>query len=291
MSDQKNSGEAIAQHIAGLEAKIRSEQIAAESLQEELGARAVEMVTLGAQFRSQKRINADLVETVQKTRAEIQSQRTMFTETTLELQRQHNETRTSLERSERELEAERGRPLGNADFIMHLVTINAAQWLKHRLMLACIHRAFTQRGLTRLQGLVLNSNLQGADQIELPDGLQEIVKAYCTTTRTAFDSGQLLADVSNYVENNQASILELDAVQELFDFRQSIVEVNQTEQLVQQYLQRIACPDVLKDFVHATASDHTIDREQHEHALLESVKEITVSFIEDISFEIPISLE
>lgn len=292
MSDEKlNPSDAIASHISGLESQLNSEKIACAAFQEELTERAVELVTLGAQHRATKRVNDGLVETVQKQREQIKSDREVYTTTTMELQRQHNETRTSLERSERELAAERERPVGSTDFILHLMVTQAASWLKQRFIVECMHKAFTHKGLTRLQGLVLNAETTSGEQIDLPLGLQEIVKAYCSTTRTAFDSDQLLADVSNYVESNKAAILELDAVRELFEFRQSISENNQTENTVQTRLQRVTCPEALQGFANMTGSDPVIDREQHQYALLESVKEITVSFIEDISFEIPVSLE
>lgn len=292
MSDEKlNPGDAIAQHITGLESQLSSEKIACAALQDELNDRAVELVTLGAQHRATKRINDGLVETVQKQLHEIKSNREAYTTTIQELQRQHNETRTQLERSERELAAERERPVGSPDFILHLIATQAASWLNQRVLLTFTHKAFTHKGLTRLQGLVLNAQTTSGEQIDLPVGLQEIVKAYCTTSRTAFDSDQLLADVSNYVENNRTSILELDAVQELFDFRQSLRDNAQTEKLAREHLKHIACPDVLAGFFVMTTDNPVVYREQHEHALLESVKEIAVSFIEDISFEIPISLE
>ena len=292
MSDEKlNPSDAIAQHIAGLESQLQSEKITCAAYQEELNERAVELVTLGAQHRATRRVNEGLVETLQKQQSQIKSDRETYTTTILEVQRQHNETRTSLERCERELAAERERPVGNTDFIMHLMVSQAATWLKQRVLLTFTHKAFTHRGLTRLQGLVLNAQTTSGEEIDLPLGLQEIVKAYCSTTRTAFDSDQLLADVSNYVENNAASILELDAVQELVEFRQSLRENAKTENLAKAHLQRIACPEVLVGYFVMTTDNPVVYREQHEHALLESVKEIAVSFIEDISFEIPISLE
>lgn len=291
MSDKIDASEAIANHIAGLESQLRGEKIVSSSLQEELNDRVVELAAVGAQHRAKQKLNDQLVETVNAVRAELESQRTMFRETTLELQRQHNETRTSLERSERELEAERNRPLGSTDFMMDLMVTQAALWLNQRVLLTFTHKAFTHKGLTRLQGLVLNAQTTSAEQIDLPQGLQEIVKTYCTTSRTAFDSDQLLADISNYVDSNASTILELPAVQDLFEFRQSLRENAKTEKLARAHLKHIACPDVLVGFFVMTTDNPVVYREQHEHALLESVKEIAVSFIEDISFEIPISLE
>lgn len=286
---KQNAGEAIAAHIAGLESQLRSEKIVSSSFQEELNDRVVELAALGAQHRAKQKVNDQLVETVKTVRAELESQRTMFTETTLELQRQHNETRTSLERSERELEAERNRPLGSTDFVLHLMVTQAAAYLNQRFIVLCFGRAFPKKSFSRLQSIAVGTMPITSGCIEMPLGLQEIVKTYCATSRTAFDSDALLADISNYVDNNAAAILELSAVQDLFELRQSIRENPQTEKMVHSY--NTNCPDAVHDFLVKTSSDYMFDREQHQHQLLESVKEIAVSFIEDISFEIPVTIE
>lgn len=292
MSDKKQSpGDTIANHIAGLETQLRSEKIVNESLHEELHARAVELVNLGAEKRSKQIINDQLVETVTNLRSEMEGMRKTFQETGALIQEQHNHTRTELERIERELQAERDRPLGNTEFVLHLIVVNAANALYDYFNMQAVHAAFTQKRLTKLQASVLDENLLPPSNIFVPETLQKIVKVYCATTRTSFDTESLLSDVSNYIEQNRQAVLDLDASIDFRTLRESIQKDKNSERCMRQVVLSEACPEVINDLFNATDVDYFFERARCDEALIAAVREVAVMFIEDISFEIPISLE
>lgn len=292
MTDQKQSAsDAIANHIAGLEQEIEVLNLTLEATRDEMNQRAVEAATSSADVRLKTAVVAGMQKQLAAQHKENATLRRDFMTTSGLIQEQQNKTRTELEQAQRELAAERTRPIGSSDFILYLIVTQAASYLNKRFVSLCLSRAFQQKSFSHLKALVMDVVSDTGGQIDLPFDLQEIVKTYCATTRTAFDSDALLADVSNYVESNATAILEMESIQELFKFRQDLRDNQQAERMVHQHVRSVALPDAVYDFLSVTSSNYLFERDQHHIQLLNSVKEIAVSFIEDISFEIPISLE
>lgn len=291
MTEQNKSHEdVITNHITGLERQITSLNLTLDATRTEMNQRAVEASNHSADVRVKAVLITKLQDTLTEERAENAAMRKNFMDTGLLIQEQHNKTRTELEKATRELNAERNRPVGSTDFILHLLVVSAAQALYSHLLTRSTHVAFTQKRLSRLQADVLNESTLTPEVVDAPLGLQEIVKGYCATARTNFDSDTLLPDVSNYVEENSSAILALDAVRELNSLREQISSDRVSERKMCEAVDRMYTPDAIRDYFNQTRGEYLMNREQHQHAILESVKEIAISFIESISFEIPIDI-
>ena len=293
MTDKKNAGDAIAEHIAGLERQVTTLTITNSGLRDEMNARAVEAATATADLRVQRQITSGLQDALRESQTEREGMRKTFMETGLLIQDQLNNTRTELEASHSELRAERNRPRGSTEFILNLIMQHAAQSIRDYFNRRVMHSAFNRKDTTTLQSDFLSNNpvFVDGDELPVPAMLQEIVKLYCATSNTAFDTEALLSDVSNYIDENAEEILKLEPVVDFRTLRGSIAKNTAAERTVLRSVENLSCPELISDLFKMTTGEYYIGQAQHNQAILDAIKHNAASFIEEISFEIPVTIE